>query len=496
MNDPVLVNPVEEDAKSKSRVRLAMSAIYILLMATAVMLAILRGGAGNPADETIEWFVQWWWIPLLVALVLGSSAIFIDALTPRKKLSGITGIFFGLIAGLLATVALSFVIDLIVQTSDALQNAAVGRIIMAVKAAFALTLCYLGASIVYATQDEFRLVIPYVEFSKQFRGTRPLVLDTSAIIDGRFNDIALTGFIAAPVIIPRFVINELQTLSDSSDRLKRSRGRRGLDMVRKLQNNPHIDLGIADENPPGAGVDQKLLIYAQQHKAHLVTTDFNLNKVASIHEVNVLNVNDLANALKPAAVPGEELRIEIIKRGEGEGQGVGYLDDGTMVVVENAADSIGRLVQCTVTSSIQTSAGRMIFCDMSEWGGGGRRADPGTSHQGSTRHASDLKIDRAVMAEQIESQAPADRNASNDDETTGEANQDRVSSKESGKASQESSPDDDTIPPDSSFSDQVSSSSASAMHEKSLHAQKRVQSTQRHPKPRTMRSKRNPRRGK
>ena len=366
MSDPVLINPVEEEQRSKSRVRLAMSAIYILLMATAVMLAILRGGAGNPADKTIEWFVQWWWIPLLVALTLGSSAIFIDAMTPRKKLSGITGIFFGLIAGLLATVALSFVIDLIVQTSDALQNAAVGRIIMAVKAAFALTLCYLGASIVYATQDEFRLVIPYVEFSKQIRGTRPLVLDTSAIIDGRFNDIALTGFISAPVIIPRFVIDELQALSDSSDRLKRRRGRRGLDMVRKLQNNPHVDLGIADENPPGAGVDQKLLIYAQQHQAYLVTTDFNLNKVASIHAVKVLNVNDLANAMKPTAVPGERMQIEIIKPGEGAGQGVGYLDDGTMVVIENAGGHIGEIINCTVTSSIQTSAGRMIFGESEE----------------------------------------------------------------------------------------------------------------------------------
>ena len=331
-----------------------MSAIYILLLATAVMLAILRGGAGNPDDETITNFVRWWWIPLLFALALGSSAILIDAMTPRKKLSGITGIFFGLIAGLLATVALSFVIDLIVQTNDTLQTDAVGRIIMAVKAAFALTLCYLGASIVYATQDEFRLVIPYVEFSKQIRGTRPLVLDTSAIIDGRFNDIALTGFIAAPVIIPRFVIDELQTLSDSSDRLKRRRGRRGLDMVRKLQNNPHIDLGIADENPLGAGVDQKLLIYSQQHQAYLVTTDFNLNKVASIHAVKVLNVNDLANALKPTAVPGERMQIEIIKAGEGAGQGVGYLDDGTMVVVENAAEHIGENINCTVTSSIQT----------------------------------------------------------------------------------------------------------------------------------------------
>lgn len=356
------VDPIfEAEKRARGRVLLIIRGVFLLMMVAAVMLGILRGGTGNPADPSLDLFVRWYWIPLMVAVFLAIAAISLDALTPNKKLSGMTAILFGLIAGLLATVAISFMLDLIVETQEPLQDQAFSRIINAIKAAFAITLCYLGVSVVYSTQDEFRLIIPYVEFSKQMRGTRPLILDTSAIIDGRINDVGLTGFVSAPIIIPRFVINELQTLSDSGDRMKRSRGRRGLDMIRKMQNNPRLDLTIHDIQMPGAGVDQMLVEMARDHRAHLLTTDFNLNKVASIHGVTVLNINDLANALKPVAIPGEHMEVEIVKRGEAEGQGVGYLQDGTMVVVEDAADKIGDRVICSVTSSIQTSAGRMIF---------------------------------------------------------------------------------------------------------------------------------------
>ena len=356
-----LTNPLEEQAGDRSRVLFIIRGVFLILLVTVVMLSILRGGPGDPKDQTLSFFVEMWWVPLLVALFLGSAAISLDALTPRKKLSSMTGILFGLIAGLLATVAISFIIDLLVETRPELKTQAIGRLITAIKAAFAITLCYLGVAVVYSTQDEFRLVIPYVEFSKQLRGTRPLILDTSAIIDGRIHDIAQTGFIAAPLIVPRFVIDELQTLSDSADKLKRNRGRRGLDVVRKMQNSAHVDLAIVEFQSTAMGVDQMLLELAREHRAHLVTTDFNLNKVAAIHGVRVLNINDLSNALKPAAIPGERLHVEIVKRGEGKGQGVGYLDDGTMVVVEHAAEALGSRVVFAVTSSIQTSAGRMIF---------------------------------------------------------------------------------------------------------------------------------------
>lgn len=358
------VNLVEDRERSRVRALIIIRGVFLIMLVTVVMLSLLKGGSGTgKKDATEQLFINYWWAPVLVALFLGVAAITFDALTPHKKLSGMTGALFGLIAGLLATVAITWIIDLLLQAHDIKfgDEEAANRMILAMKAAFGITLCYLGVSVVYSTQDEFRLIIPYVEFSKQLRGTRPLILDTSAIIDGRILDIGQTGFLLAPIIIPRFVIDELQTLSDSSDKLKRSRGRRGLDMVRKLQNSPHIDLSMVEVQVPGIGVDQMLLEAAREYRAHLVTTDFNLNKVAAIDDVKVLNINDLASALRAAAVPGEHMSVQIIKRGESKSQGVGYLDDGTMVVVENCADLIGQRVMCSVTSSIQTSAGRMIF---------------------------------------------------------------------------------------------------------------------------------------
>jgi len=358
------VNLVEDRERSRVRALIIIRGVFLIMLVTVVMLSLLKGGSGTGAkDATEQLFINYWWAPVLVALFLGVTAITFDALTPHKKLSGMTGALFGLIAGLLATVAITWIIDLLLQAHDIKfgDEEAANRMILAMKAAFGITLCYLGVSVVYSTQDEFRLIIPYVEFSKQLRGTRPLILDTSAIIDGRILDIGQTGFLLAPIIIPRFVIEELQALSDSSDKLKRSRGRRGLDMVRKLQNSPHIDLSMVEVQVPGIGVDQMLLEAAREYRAHLVTTDFNLNKVAAIDDVKVLNINDLAAALRAAAVPGEHMSIQIIKRGENKSQGVGYLDDGTMVVVENSAEFIGERVECSVTSSIQTSAGRMIF---------------------------------------------------------------------------------------------------------------------------------------
>ncbi len=358
------VNLVEDRERSRVRALLIIRGVFLIMLVSVVMLSLLRGGSGTGTkDATEALFISYWWAPVLVALFLGVTAITFDALTPHKKLSGMTGALFGLIAGLLATVAITWIIDLLLQAHEPewADKEAASRMILAIKAAFGITLCYLGVSVVYSTQDEFRLIIPYVEFSKQLRGTRPLILDTSAIIDGRILDIGLTGFLLAPIIIPRFVIEELQALSDSSDKLKRSRGRRGLDMVRKLQNSPHIDLSMVEVQVPGIGVDQMLLEAAREYRAHLVTTDFNLNKVAAIDDVKVLNINDLATALRAAAVPGEHMSIQIIKRGENKSQGVGYLDDGTMVVVENCADLVGQRIECSVTSSIQTSAGRMIF---------------------------------------------------------------------------------------------------------------------------------------
>jgi uncharacterized protein YacL len=215
--------------------------------------------------------------------------------------------------------------------------------------------------VVLTTKDDFRLVIPYVEFAKQVRGVRPLLLDTSALIDGRINELGATGFLDAPIIVPQFVVDELQALADSSDKLKRARGRRGLDMVSRLQQNPYVDLSIDNPRVEPTTVDRMLVELAKDQKMRILTTDAALKKVAQINGVAVLNINDLAATLKTAAIPGEALQVTLVKAGDVEGQGVGYLPDGTMIVVEGGAERIGSSVNAIVTNSLQTSAGRMIF---------------------------------------------------------------------------------------------------------------------------------------
>ncbi len=224
--------------------------------------------------------------------------------------------------------------------------------------------CYFCVSFILQTKDDIRFVIPYVEFAKQLRGQRPIILDTSVIIDGRIADICETGVIDQKLIVPKFVLLELQAVADSADKLKRTRGRRGLDVLNRLQSNANVDVQVLDERLPGEqgeSVDLKLLLLAERVHGRVATTDYNLNKVAKVRGVQIININDLANALKPVVLPGETLQVKIIKPGEEAGQGVGYLDDGTMVVVDQGRGSIGDTVDIAVTSVLQTSAGRMIF---------------------------------------------------------------------------------------------------------------------------------------
>ncbi|RME83349.1 MAG: TRAM domain-containing protein [Caldilineae bacterium] len=200
--------------------------------------------------------------------------------------------------------------------------------------------------------------------SRDFRaaGPRPLLLDTSVIIDGRIADVAKTGFLAGPLLVPRFVLNELQYIADSPDQLRRARGRRGLEVLDELQSLDSPILEIVDlDTPKAKDVDEKLVILAREHDFAIMTNDYNLNRVAALQGLTVLNLNEMANAMKAIYLPGETLRLRIIQEGKEPGQGVGYLDDGTMVVVENGEALIGREVDLTVTKVLQTSAGRMIF---------------------------------------------------------------------------------------------------------------------------------------
>jgi uncharacterized protein YacL len=201
-------------------------------------------------------------------------------------------------------------------------------------------------------------------FNQERTGVRQegKILDTSSIIDGRIADMAETGFLEGPLLIPEFVLRELQMVADSQDGSKRQRGRRGLDVLQRMQGNIQLDIEIVTTDYPRIReVDLKLIELAKELGGKILTTDFNLNKVAHLHAVEVLNINDLANSLKPVVLPGEKMNIAILKEGKEYNQGVGYLDDGTMVVVDHARRMIGRSVEISVTSVLQTASGKMIF---------------------------------------------------------------------------------------------------------------------------------------
>ena len=260
-------------------------------------------------------------------LVTGLIVLF-DLLTPRKKLSAISGLFLGLITGMLAAYALSFVVDFI---SVLFPGDISSPLLTGTKVFIGVICVFVSITLIIQTKDDFRFVLPYVEFAKQIRGTRPMVVDTSAIIDGRILDIADTQILQGLLIVPRFVLNEMQTIADSADKLKRARGRRGLDIVTKLQRLATVDVAIEDADAEGATVDQKLMSLAQDLHGRLITTDFNLTKVAELRGVDVININRLAEALRPVVLPGELMSVKIVKPGESPSQGVGYLEDGTMV---------------------------------------------------------------------------------------------------------------------------------------------------------------------
>lgn len=329
--------------------------ILVLVVALVNVIEIPNQQDPGALDFTVGTL---WWATVTTAALLAAAFLAVDLLTPRKRIAAFSGVLFGLLAGLIGAWALGAVIDLVVESWDFPSDS---RVIPTVKVLLGVCLAYLGISTVLQTQDDFRLVIPYVEFSKQFRGQRPLLLDTSVLIDARIVEVGEAGLMQTPIVVPAFVVDELQRLSDSSDKLKRARGRRGLDVVSRLQRSPRIDVSIDETMVPGKAVDQMLVELARRETGMVMTTDAGLARVARIQDVPVLNLNELANALKPIVIPGQTLRVEVIKPGEQARQGVGYLEDGTMVVIEDGSDRIQETVDATVTSSVQTAAGRLIF---------------------------------------------------------------------------------------------------------------------------------------
>jgi uncharacterized protein YacL len=334
--------------------------IFIIVIFAALFVSITSQIA-NPAEAEALTRNEIW-VVFIGGMTLAVVVLFIDWLLPKKSLSALAGVFFGLIVGIFFSWALSLVLDMV---NDVFKLGLIGNNLKLTKWIMGICICYFVISFVMRTKDDVRFIIPYVEFTRQSKGIRPLVLDTSVIIDGRIADICQSKLFDAPLIVPKFILNELQLIADSADKLKRVRGRRGLDVLHKLQDNKTIEVKIDDTPPPGidehAQVDQKLVAFTKDCDGKLITNDYNLSKVAQVRQVDVININDLANSLKTVVLPGEPMIVRILKPGEEATQGIGYLDDGTMVVVEEGKNRIGEKVQITVTSALQTSAGRMIF---------------------------------------------------------------------------------------------------------------------------------------
>ena len=262
----------------------------------------------------------------------------------------------------MAVSALGMIVGLIIAN---LVTIPINRInIIGVPLSIAANILF-GVLGVYATAGKRNEA--YMDFFRaRGRGDRffskPKIVDTSVLIDGRLVDIIRTGFIEGELIVPGFVLVELRHIADSTDVLKRNRGRRGLDVLNVIQKE--IDFPVIVDNselPVGSEVDNEILKLAKKYKGEVLTTDYNLNKVASVHNIPVLNINELANAVKPIALPGEDLKVQVIKDGKENGQGIGYMDDGTMIVVDGGRNHMNETIDVTVTSVLQTSAGRMIF---------------------------------------------------------------------------------------------------------------------------------------
>ncbi|CAN5387796.1 MAG: PIN/TRAM domain-containing protein [Pyrinomonadaceae bacterium] len=329
--------------------------------------------------------------PLISAVVGGFIALAIicfEMRIQRASLKTLIGAAVGSIMGIVG----AYLIGSLISSQESLAVRPETKTFLTLALTFLMA--YIGLTVGAAKGDYLDLSALGGIFSDKATKRDYKILDTSVIIDGRIADIAEAGFLSGTIVIPQFILRELQQVADSPDSSKRQRGRRGLDMLNRLQSNGSLDIQIVDTDFPAVReVDLKLLELSKQLDAVVVTNDFNLNKVAQLHGVQILNINELANALKPVVLPGEAMRVFILKEGKEYNQGVAYLDDGTMVVVDNARRMIGKNADISVTSVLQTTAGKMIFGrlweDVPENGvgdsriinGGTRRNNTGTSYR-------------------------------------------------------------------------------------------------------------------
>jgi len=328
-----------------------LRAIFIVVSAGIAVLIINHAALRSAAT-----WVPWGILTGMIALPL--AVIGIDGAIRRKDLTIITAVYFGLLIGVFLTYVTMLALTPVLPLNQANPLWSWLPLILGA------VLCYLCTSLLLQTRDDFRFLIPFVEFARDVRGLRPNVLDTTAIVDGRIADLAEAGIFESRFVVPSFVLDELQAAAESPDRTRRIRGRRGLDVLNRLRVHTSIDIDVIsprDDLDEEATLESRVVALARQLDGRLVTVDANVAKLAGVRSVPAINVNDVALALKPAFVPGDALSVRLVKPGEEPDQGVGYLDDGTMVVVENGRSRIGQTVHVNVTSTLQTSAGRLVF---------------------------------------------------------------------------------------------------------------------------------------
>lgn len=340
-----------------------MKSDTLILRVGFVVLLSLVGFLIVPLDRTSyfeEWELFWKRVAsAILASIIGFLIILFEIRVRRATLKTLIGAAIGSILGLLG----AFLLGLLVILQETTTISGEMKTFLTVVLAFFMG--YVGL-VVGAAKGEYLDLSAFGGIFSDRKGDFK-ILDTSVIIDGRIADVAETGFLSGTLVVPHFILRELQQVADSPDSSKRQRGRRGLDMLQRLRNNSKLDIQILETDFPGIKeVDQKLIELAKQLRAVIVTNDFNLNKVSQLRGVQVLNINELANALKPVVLPGEKIQVFILKEGKEHNQGVGYLEDGTMVVVDNARRIIGKSADIIVTSVLQTTAGKMIFGKLCE----------------------------------------------------------------------------------------------------------------------------------
>jgi len=300
-----------------------------------------------------------WAIGTALGLIFALALVLVDRLLRGFTLRAFSSATFGLLLGLVFATLLRASRVLYYLPADVEWGVSLLLYVM---------FGYLGMMLaVRSNRDEFSLLIPYVRFTRQAVEDEPIVVDTSVIIDGRIPEIAASGFVSGTFVIPRFVIDELQALSDSSDAIKRDRGRRGLDHLERMRGTDGLGVNIQDDSVQTEvfeGVDHRLVVMAKRLGARLLTNDSGLGKIARLQNLRVLNLNDLARAMRPAVNSGDELELHLVKEGREAHQAVGYLADGTMIVVNHGKPHIGRTVAIVVGSTLMTSAGRLVFAEL------------------------------------------------------------------------------------------------------------------------------------